>query len=702
MPHPLDPLLRPDSIAVLGASERPGSVGRQTVENLLHGAYSGSLYAVNPGYETVCGVPCYAKLAQLPEPVEHFILAVGDQHIEEALQAVIQHGAKAATILTGLVLKDDHEPLLKDRIQQLCQESGLLLCGAGSMGYYNFQDGVWACGFDTRDNHRRGGITLISQSGSGMSGLVDADERMDCNLAISSGLELTVGIDQYLDFALDQPATRVVGLFIETIRNPAAMIRALEKANQRAIPLVALKVGRTEFSARMAVTHSGAIAGRDTAYQALFDRYGVQRVSDMDELATTLIMFAQPHPVASGGLVALHDSGGERQLLIDLAERRNVPLAEISPATCQRLEQLLDPGLPAVNPLDAWGAGGPGSDQIMADCFSTMLTDDQAALGAVIHDRGPKGIYGKYLNYLHQGHQSSGKPVFLVSNRQGTGADPRVQTSTRRGFPVLDGLQSFLTGVRCLLAYRDFQSIPVSQDQPAVAPNLPVWRDRLAAGETLQEAAAGQLLSEAGLPVNPSRLADDETGVRSAAREFTFPVVLKSAADGLLHRARKSGVVLNIKDETSLAAAFRDLTKRLGKPVLVAPMVTEPGVEMMLGMIRDQQFGPLVVLGFGGVDVESVRDLAHALPPFDRHAARRLLESLNAYQQQATRLDGLALDEFCRLAASFSALAARHGDVIAEMDLNPVIVHADGCIVVDALIRGEQQDTDAMQRRQTG
>ena len=227
------------------------------------------------------------------------------------------------------------------------------------------------------------------------------------------------------------PGTRAVGLFMETARNPAGLVAALAKARERGIPVVALKVGRTELSAKLTVSHSGAIAGSDGVYDALFDRHGVHRVRDMDELATTLILFAQPHPVGAGGLVSIHDSGGERQLVIDLAHDHGVPLTQLSPASTRKLESLLDPGLPAVNPLDAWSTGGPDFDATMQKCFATLMSDPQAALGAVIHDRATDGgIYGVYLDYLRAGHAASGKPAVLVANRQGTGADPRVVEAT--------------------------------------------------------------------------------------------------------------------------------------------------------------------------------------------------------------------------------------------------------------------------------
>jgi len=688
--HVLKPLLQPRSIAVLGASERPGSVGRRTMENLLHGGYEGPLYAVNPGYETVRGVPCFPDLASLPEPVEHVVLTLGDANVEAGLDAIIAHGAKAATMMSSLVLEGEKPPLLRERVSRKIADSGLVVCGANGMGFYNFADGIWVCGFDTRSNHARGGnVTLISHSGSGMSGIIDCEERIDFNLAVSTGQELSVTMDQYMDWSLDRPETRVIGLFMETARNPEGMVAAFAKANRRGIPVVVLKVGRTELSARLAVSHSGAIAGRDDAYQALFDRYGVQRVRDMDELASTLIMFAQPHPVAAGGLVSIHDSGGERQLLIDLAEDMQVPLADIEPATTRQLEALLDPGLPPVNPLDAWGAGGPGANEIMRQSLAALMADPNAALGAVVHDRAPHGaLYEEYFDYMRAGHAASGKPVFLVSNRQGSGSDPAAMTVTREGFPVLDGLRSFLAGTRCLLDYRDFRALPADQSVAADPVVVTRWRQRLELGEVLDEFESGQLLRDFGFPMNPARLVSDEASLQQSAAEMDWPLVLKTAEPGILHKTDCDGVRLDIGSPEQLLREYTDLATRLGPRAMLAPMVRTTGVEMVLGLVRDEQFGPLVMLGFGGVNVETIRDVSYALPPFDRHCARRLLDRLRL----RPLLDGLRdrpavdIDAFCIAAERFSALAAALGDVIDEIDINPVVVQPAGCVAVDALV----------------
>jgi acyl-CoA synthetase (NDP forming) len=202
------------------------------------------------------------------------------------------------------------------------------------------------------------------------------------------------------------------------------------------------------------------MAGDDAAYDALFDKYGVQRVRDMDELATTLILFAELDRVGEGGLVTLHDSGGERQLMVDLADEMGVPLADLGPDTIAELESILDPELPAVNPLDAWSRGGPDSANQMANSLAAMMKDPGTAIGAVVQDRAPYGaVYRSYLEYMRRGHEASEKPVALVAARQGTGHDDIVAESTAAGYPILDNVPLFLRGVRALFDYRDFQRV---------------------------------------------------------------------------------------------------------------------------------------------------------------------------------------------------------------------------------------------------
>jgi acyl-CoA synthetase (NDP forming) len=677
----------------VGASKRDDTVGAWALKNLGIGGYKGRIYPVNPRYDELLGLQCYASISELPEVPDLVIFAVADHRLEAALDDAIAAGIPAAVIQSTLVMDDDPEPVLKDRVQKKVRDAGMMVCGANGMGFYNVRDHVWTCGFDSSAHPAPGNVTLISHSGSGMSGIIDCEERVRINLAVSAGNELSTTMDEYLDFALELPETRVVGLFIETARNPDGFQAALQKAARLGIPVVALKVGRTEESARLAVSHTGAMAGDDATYEALFDRFGVQRARDQDELTTMLIMFAEMHPVGSGGLVSLHDSGGERQLLVDLADDANVPLTKLTESTVEKLQEVIDPELPAVNPLDAWSRGGPDAAEQMTRGLTLMMQDPGAAFGVVVHDRAPFGkIYSSYLSYLQRAHAESGKPVALVSATQGTGSDEAVITSTHAGFPVLDGVSKFLKGASALFAYRDFLLRGQIDFAPPESSALEPWRKRLRSGETLGELDSLRLLSDFGVETTAPRAAADESAVVAAANKCGFPVVLKTAMPGLLHKSEQAGVIVGISDEEQLRQMYGLMRSRLGDDVLVAPAVAA-GVEMILGVKRDPQFGPVVMIGFGGILAETINDMQFALPPFDAAHVRRCVDRMKL----RPLLDGVRgarpvdLDRFCELAARFSVLADGLGDVLSEVDVNPVIVNESGAIAVDALVVGRDR-----------
>jgi acetate---CoA ligase (ADP-forming) len=218
--HRLDPLLRPKSVAIVGASATAGTMGYWSLKNLVKGGYRGQIYPVNPRYDELHGVPCFASLAALPEVPDLLMFAVGDHRTESVLDEAIAAGSPAAVLMSTLVLDDDKAPILRERVRKKILDAGMLVCGANGMGFYNVRDHVWACGFDSRMHEAPGNVSLISHSGSGMCGIVDCEARIRFNFACSAGIELAVTMDQYLDFVLDLPETRVVGLFIETARNP--------------------------------------------------------------------------------------------------------------------------------------------------------------------------------------------------------------------------------------------------------------------------------------------------------------------------------------------------------------------------------------------------------------------------------------------------------------------------------------------------
>jgi acyl-CoA synthetase (NDP forming) len=348
--------------------------------------------------------------------------------------------------------------------------------------------------------------------------------------------------------------------------------------------------------------------------------------------------------------------------------------------------------LPAVNPLDAWGAGGAGADDTMAECLTVMLSDDNALLGAVVHDRAPGGkIYPRYIEYLKRAQGETGKPVFLVSSRQGTGEDEHVVETTRLGLPVLDGVSQFLAGARCLLDCRSFlQRPPISPPilSPLVVDELRGQLSQAGLTGALGEYLSSALLSECGLIMNDSVLIHSAEELDALLEQLVYPLVLKTAEAGIEHKSDSGGVVLHIADAPALQQAYAEMAGRLGPQALVAPMIEGDGLEMILGVSRDPQFGPMVVLGFGGIHAEVMQDVTVLVAPFDAAAARGALDSL----RMRPLLDGVRgepavdVDAYCEMAARLSTVAVAFRGEIREIDINPVKLGSWGVVGLDALL----------------
>ncbi|WP_158815591.1 acetate--CoA ligase family protein [Methylocapsa sp. S129] len=691
----LTPLLAPRSIAFVGASARPNTPGHDMMRMIRRGGFTGIVHAVNPKGGEIEGYPCVRSLADLPAPPDLAVLSVRNERLEGALAAAIAAGAKAAVIFASGLLPDDGDSPLAQRLARLARAARIPICGPNCMGFYNDLDGVWVCGFPSPRQPAPGSIAFIAHSGSVFGALAHNDPRLRFALAVSPGGEATATVADYIAYAVERPEVKVVGLFLESARDPRGFARALERAAERGVPVVALKVGRTEAAAAGALTHTGALAGSDLAYSALFDRYGVIRVETLDELAATLLLLSTERPVRRGGLVTIGDSGGERELMIDLAERAGVPFAAISQATKAAIAGRLEHGLEAANPLDAWGSG---ADFVacFTDCLGDLLADSDAALGLLNAD-----LRDGY--YLHRGFadaalaaaRASDKIVAVATNYTQVRHEALALELTRAGVPVLDGTANALAAVRGAFAYRDFQARPFDPppSPPAArAADRERARARLRQGAgPLDEATSLSLLEAWGAPAIPHIVVANFDEARRAAAKLGYPVACKTAERGLLHKSDVGGVRLGLTDEQALRDAYDDLAARLGPRALIAPMA-QRGVELSLGMIRDPQFGPVVTVGAGGTLVELLDDRRAALAPFGRATARRLLDGLKLRRLLNGYRGGGAVDmeRLAEIVALFSVLAAELADLIAEIDVNPLIAGAD-IVALDALIVAEPE-----------
>jgi acyl-CoA synthetase (NDP forming) len=601
----------------------------------------------------------------------------------------------------------------------------MAVCGAGCMGFVNVVHGLRAVGYVEPDPLPRGPVALITHSGSVFSALLRTRRRLGFTVAVSSGQELVTSAAQYAEYALGLPETRVLALVLEAVREPGRLRAVLATARQRRIPVVMLTAGRSAGGRALVSAHSGALATADGGWEALAAAYGVHRVADLAEMADTLELFAlarpgppprppsppaadlpSPSPPAADppspspssltsnnglgvpalrtGIATVHDSGLERAHVADVADELGVPFAAISPATTARLAALLDPGLEPANPLDVWGTGARAEEQLSGSLAA--LADDPAVQAValavdLVHEFDGDQSYP--LAVTETARRTS-KPVVVLSNVPAA-IDPDTAAGLRAGgIPVLEGTRTGLLALRHLLDHAADPDPPAPPPVPDQA-RQQRWTRVIAAGEA-HGTRLGELLRDYGIAVARTRAVDTSTGALAAAAEIGYPVVLKTGEPGIAHKSDAGGVLLGLPDPGALRTAYQDLAARLGRRALVCETIP-PGPELSLGLARDHELGPLLVVGAGGVLVELLADRAVALPPVSPVQARRMLGTLRA----ARLLAGLRgqppadLDAAAAAITGLSQLAAELGGVLEALDINPLICGPDGAVAVDAL-----------------
>ena len=683
-------MLEARSVAVVGASVKEGSLGAQMMAELRRGGFDGEVYPVNPGYDEVDGYRCYPSILDAPGAVDLAILGVANARIEQAMKDAVTADAGSVVTFSSLYEEPVEGPSLGERVAALARESGIPLCGGNGMGFLNVSGRLRATGFATPDVMREGPVTFISHSGSAFAALAFNDRGIGFDLVVSSGQEIVTTMDEYIRFAVGRDSTRVLALLLETVRDPEGFLASLAMAADRGIPVLALKVGRTERSQAMVTAHSGALAGEHGAYEAVFDAFGVHEVRSLDEMADAMELFSAPRRVSGGGGIAsIHDSGGERALLVDLAADEAVPIAEVSAATIRRISDVLDPGLEAANPLDAWGTG-IDADRIFRESFAAFHDDDAVVAMAFVVDLTRQGepFDEGYLQIAKDVWDATTKPFCVLSNLSAAVDQDEVTMLREHGIPVLEGTTPGLRALKHLLDDGAARARSVAAEPSAIPEEVrDRWRIRLATGDPVGEREGLGLLSDYGIPAVAAREVASAQEVAAAADELGYPVALKTAAPDVQHKSEAGGVRLGLWDRGQLSTAYAEMAARLGPRVTVSK-IAPPGVEVALGLVHDQTFGPLVIVAAGGILVETLRDRKLGLPPLDRGGAMRLIDGLGIRPvldgvrgAPATDVAALA-DAVSRL----SLLAGELGDLIAELDVNPVIVSPTGCLAVDALV----------------
>ena len=685
-------MLEARSVALVGASARPGSLGARMITEVARSPSRPRTYLVNPRYADIDGTPCLPSLAELPEPVDLALLAVPDSALEAQLGAAARSQARSAVIF-GSAFDLPGTSGLRGRLAAIAARAGMAVCGAGCMGFVNVARGLRAVGYVEPDLHP-GPVALVTHSGSVFSALLRARRGFGFSLAVSSGQELVTTAAAYARYALSLPETRVLALVLEAIRDAADLRAALAEALAADVPAVLLSVGASEAGQALVSAHSGALAAADGAWEALAAAYGLHRVRDLAELADTLELFAVGRGGArrcggpgTGGIATVHDSGLERAHVADLAAELGVPFAPLGPATRDRLAAVLEEGLAPDNPLDVWGTGRD-TEPLFAECLSALAADPAVAAVALAVDLVPEFDGDEsYPRAVLAAAERTAKPVAVLAGLAAA-VDPAAAARLRAaGVPVLEGTRTGLLALRHLLDHAEPKD-PPPDSAPAQAPGATArrWRETLLRDPAPSGAVLFDLLRDYGIPAVRSRQATTRIAAVAAAAAIGYPVVLKTDEPGIAHKSDVGGVRLGLGDPGAVGAAYDDLAARLGPRVLLC-QTAPPGTELALGVVRDAALGPLLVVSAGGVLIEIFAERAVLLAPVTPSAAVTALRRLRlAAVLAGTRGQPPAdLGAIADAITGLSRLACDLGDVLAALDINPLICGPSGAVAADVL-----------------
>ena len=701
---PLERLLKPASIAVYGASENRGP-GRRILEMLERMGYGGAVYPVNPRYETVLGKRCYRGLEEIPEGIDAIVFCVNRRLVTEPFQLAAARGYGGAVVLdSGFAELGEEGRKHQEELAAAARAAGMAVCGPNCMGVLSphHRTSLYTSNL-LHPEKLPGNVAIVTQSGSIAIGLLTDCRRFGFSHVVSTGNEAVTTTAEFIEYLADDPDTRVIATFTETIRDPERYVAALDKAADRGKPVVVLKVGRNARTRRAITSHTGGLAGEARVFSEILKRHRAIEVGDMDELTEVLACCQGERWPTGRKLGVLTASGGQAELILDVAGTAGLSLPPLSEDGLREARRVIGSITGDGNPLDAWGDGNfdvniPHGLKVLEDepdVDSIVMVSDS-------RDDSPM-VPTQYTQYLAETARRTAKPCYFMNTRPGLFRQEFADTLRLAGVPTIGGARQGLGAVDRLArwAMPGFDPLPEPPPAARVAGWLGNGKPRRS---RINEVDAKKLLGEAGLPVVRERIATSREEALRAARDIGFPVVLKVASDDIPHKSDLGLVAAGLADEAALAAAFDEIAARLERispppadAVFAVQAMVRDAVELFMGVSRDPDFGLVLAFGVGGVLVEILDAVAlRPLPLRDGDGNAMIAETrgrrlLGAVRGRAAR-DVQAVRE-CLAALGDFAWAER--DSIAEIDLNPVMAlpRGQGCIVVDALIIPREDNT---------
>lgn len=697
--HNLDKIFRPDSIAIIGASERPGSIGAALMRNLIRGGFAGKIYPINPKHGKIMQIPAYPSVKDIKAPVDLGIIVTpitsGPQIVKECAEADV---GGVVIISAGGKEIGEAGKNVEAAIQKAAAHNGLRIVGPNCLGIICSALKLNA----SFASHMTlpGKMAFISQSGAICTAILDLSikENIGFSYFVSLGSMLDVDFGDMIDYLGSEPGVSSIVMYVESLTHFRKFMSAA-RAVSRVKPIIALKAGRTRSGAAAAASHTGALAGEDAVYDAAFKRAGILRVKTFEELFDCAELLAKQPKPTKPGLAIITNAGGPGVMAADALSDYGVEPVQLSPETINKLDEILPPYWSKRNPIDMLGDATLVIFRKVVDiCLDAREIDGLLIMTAPQALTDPTGVAASLVDHL----KSTSFPVFTCW-LGGTDMEKGRDIFNRAEIPTFDSPERAVRAFMDL--YRYSKNIEMLQQIPSRLPkrlefDRPQAHNLIRKGldtknHFLTELETKALLSTYGIPVCPTEAAASVEESMQKSKIMGFPVVMKINSRDITHKSDAKGVILDLQNEQDVRQAFKTVMQNALaynpqariEGVTIQPMVKRPDYELIMGAKKDRDFGPVILFGMGGIFTEILKDRAIALPPLNRLLARRLMEDTHVYRllkgyrnipQANLMLVEEILIRLAQLVTDFSE--------IEELDINPLIITQKGACALDARV----------------
>ncbi|MTK11355.1 MAG: acetate--CoA ligase family protein [Clostridiaceae bacterium] len=692
----LKKLLQPKTVAVIGASEKEG-FGGDTCRNIIE--YTRDMkntFFVNPKRDTVFGYSCYKSISDIPVDIDMIIICTPQKTVEPLLIEASKKGCGGAVVFASgyseVGTKEGRQA--EESLKRLCQELNIALMGPNCAGFVNYIHDVYPFAFISKKRDRKGNVGLISQSGQLCLSLMESPD-IKFSYAISAGNSKIITMEDYIDFLVEDENTKVVSIYLEGVKEPEKFISSLKKAAIKRKPVVVLKAGKSEKGRKNAASHTGSLAGSDKTFDAIFKKYGVIRVDDMEELLATSHMFSVIDKLPEKPTFAsMNLSGGETGICADIGYINEIEFPDFTEDTLIKLREQLPSYASPNNPLDMTASLSYDAD-LYAEALRTVMKDEN--IGTVLigytllFEIADPAIY-----YMAEGikkvvEEGNNKPIMMLPFLENTRNYEYAEKLRNLGVPVLPPCGYAFKILKYLADFIEYK-----YEDRTLEIALPDKND-LPNTRALSEVESKMLLKQYDVPVDEAFVVKDELEALVAAKKIGYPLVMKIESADILHKSDVGGVKLNINSENEVLSAYNEILSsvKIHKPnakingILMQNMLPK-GMEVIIGVNNDAQFGPMVLVGLGGVFVEVFKDVSLYPAPLNKKEAYKMISELKAYKM----LTGYRGEKPCDLEAlvdmivKISIFADKNKNSLSEIDINPLFVYPEGMGVgvADALV----------------